>query len=169
MPKSSRQGKDVALKWYEQLKPKTVVDVGPGIGTYSILMRPAHRAHWVGVEVWEPYVNQFSLNDLYDEIVVADARYVDPATYESDLVIAGDIIEHMDKDDGKGLIASIKKRTKNFFVSIPIRHYPQGPWQGNPYEEHVSHWDFDEMKRVLGRGVAKTWKGKTLGYFWWKR
>lgn len=169
MPKSSKQGKDIVLKWYEQLKPQTVVDVGPGIGTYAKLMRPAHRAHWLGIEIWRPYVEQYSLLDLYDEILVDDAKNVNSSIYGVDLVIAGDVIEHMDKTEGKKLVARIKKRTNNFFVSIPIRHYPQGPWQGNPYEAHVSHWEFDEMKRVLGSGVVETWKGRTLGYFWWKR
>ena len=33
MPTSDGQGKDVALDWYQQIAPRTVVDVGVGEGT----------------------------------------------------------------------------------------------------------------------------------------
>ncbi|MPZ27540.1 MAG: methyltransferase domain-containing protein [Micromonosporaceae bacterium] len=170
MPHSDAQGKDVALGWYQQIQPTTVVDVGAGCGTYAKLMRqPGDTARWTAVEAWQPYLPEFELRGLYDQVVVADARHLNWSDYQADLVIAGDVLEHMGRDDAKALLRRIKHAAANLIVSIPVLHLPQGAANGNPYERHVDHWSAGAMAAELGGGVKETWVGSVLGYFWWSR
>lgn len=169
MPHSDGQGKDVALDWYRQIAPRTVVDIGAGAGTYADLMSRPIQAHWTAIEAWEPYVDQFALTALYDEVIVSDARRLPWTTYRADLVIAGDVLEHMVRDDAKALLRRIRQGATNLIVSIPVLHLPQGDVNGNPYERHVDHWTAGSMRNELDTyGTVKAeWVGDVLAYFWW--
>lgn len=169
MPFSDAQGKDTALDWYRQIQPVTVVDIGAGCGTYARLMRPAHAGHWTAIEAWEPYAARFDLIDHYDEICIADARDLGSPIFAADLVIAGDVLEHMTREEARGLLVRIRQTAANLIVSIPVLHLDQGDVFGNPYERHIDHWTADAMRAELGSGVVAEWIGSVLGYWWWKR
>jgi hypothetical protein len=169
VPYSDEQGKDTALYWYTAIQPATVVDIGAGAGTYAKLMRPAHAGHWTAIEAWEPYAGRFDLVDLYDDIRITDARDLGTDAFAVDLVIAGDVLEHMTHDEARKLIATVKATAVNFIVSIPVLHLDQGAVYGNPYETHVDHWTFEQMLAELGDGVTRTWRGGVLAYYWWRK
>lgn len=169
MPYSDGQGKDTALAWYRQIQPVTVVDVGAGAGTYARLMRPAHAGHWTAVEAWEPYAGRFDLVDHYDDIRIADARGLAADTFAVDLVIAGDVLEHMTRDEARQLLATIRAAAANLIVSVPVLHLDQDAVYGNPFERHIDHWSFEQMLDELGDGVIRTWRGDVLAYFWWRK
>ena len=130
-----------------------------------------HRDHWTAVEAWEPYVDEFGLRDLYDEVIVTDARRLNWPIFQVDLVIAGDVLEHMPRDDAKALLKRIRQGAANLIVSIPVLHLPQGAVNGNPYEQHVDHWAATAMRAELERDgtVRDQWVGDVLAYFWWQR
>lgn len=167
MPWSHTEGKKWLCDEYVRLKPATVVDIGPGAGMYANWFRPMHQAHWTGVEVWEPYVSAYALREKYDELIIGDAREIElPA---ADLYIAGDVLEHMSKDDALALIEKMKAKAKHLFVSVPIIEYHQGALEGNPYEEHQYHWDADEMYDVLkpGNNGLYSQRYDTIGVYHW--
>lgn len=169
MPYSDGQGKDTALAWYLQVLPATVVDVGAGAGTYARLMRPQHPGRWTAVEAWEPYASRFDLVDHYDEIRITDARDLGPEAFAVDLVIAGDVLEHMTHDEARKLLATIQAAAANLIVSIPVLHLDQDAVYGNPFERHIDHWTYEQMLTELGDGVARNWRGNVLAYFWWRK
>ncbi len=170
MPWSDGQGKDWAVEQYQRLRPATVLDLGAGAGTYAKLMRPHHRGHWTALEAWAPYVAEYGLTDLYDEVIVADARWVDrDRAFDRDLVIAGDVLEHMARPEATALIRGIQARAAHLLVSVPVLHLDQDDVGGNTFERHVDHWTFDDMRAVLGAGVTATWCGDVLAYFLWRR
>lgn len=169
MPYSDGQGKDVALGWYTAIRPATVVDIGAGAGAYARLMRPAHAGHWTAVEAWEPYAGRFDLVDHYNEIRIADARDLGPDAFAADLVIAGDVLEHMTHDEARQLLARIRAAAGNLIVSVPILHLDQDAVYGNPFERHIDHWTFEQMLAELGDGVTETWHGNVLAYYWWRK
>ena len=173
MPYSASENKDVVKRWYSELKPWSVVDLGPGAGTYSDLLRPLDNgvASWSAVEAWGPYVNQFNLTQKYNHVVVADIRYVDLRLVDPrpDLVIMGDVLEHLPRGDAENLMGDIQSWTKNLVVSLPIVHYPQGSYEGNWFETHHHHWSHEEVLEFLGEGVVDSVRGPMLGYYLWSQ
>lgn len=168
MPVSDGDGKDWALDRYRDLRPGTVIDIGPGVGTYASLMRPHHRAHWTAVEAWGPYVDQYRLADLYDRVIVADARYLDRGWLARDLVIAGDVLEHMPAGDALTFIRTVQACAGALLVSVPLVHLEQGAVNGNGFERHLHHWMFPEMSDALGPGVTDSYEGPVLGCWLWE-
>lgn len=168
MPTSDKQGKFIAKALIKEADPFLVWDVGPGKGTYSDLSRADTSCHWNAIEVWQPYVDQYGLNHKYNSVIVEDIRKVDfsfSRISSNSLIIFGDVLEHMPEDDARQVILKAKKYFRYILVSIPIVHSPQGAVHGNPYEEHVKHWDFDEMHEAMGKCMA--FKGNTIGLYWW--
>ncbi|WP_068922185.1 class I SAM-dependent methyltransferase [Planobispora rosea] len=170
MPCSDNQGKDWALATYLTINPSIVIDIGPGAGTYARLMRPHHEARWIGIEAWGPYIADYGLDDLYDIVHVADARLVDWTWFPTtDLVIIGDVLEHMTTLHACVLLERLKRTADNLLVSIPVLHLDQDAVNGNPFERHIDHWTYEGMLNELGAGVVDTWHGDVLAYYWWMR
>lgn len=135
-----------------ELKPTTVLDVGAGQGVYLDLIRQGLGAGVIvnAVEVWQPYIDQFDLENRYDKIFAMDVR--DLTNFAYDLVILGDVLEHMSEDSAVELWNRISQQARHAIISIPIIHYHQDAINGNPYEIHVEEdWN---TERVL-----KTFKG----------
>lgn len=173
MPYSDIEGKGTALAWYERIQPRTVIDIGAGSGTYAQAVR-AHspcKGRWTAVEAWEAYVGRFGLDGLYDAVVVADARRLVAPFYRADLVIAGDVLEHMPRADAVRLLGKVRTNAANLIVSVPVLHLDQGAVYGNPYETHVDHWAADQMRAELGRSgtIHGEFVGDVLACFWWGR
>lgn len=170
MPFSDSENKEIAKGWYEKIKPRTVLDIGCGAGTYSDLMRTPD-AHWTGLEVFYPYVDKFDLNSKYDRVIIGDARYIDYRSIGSifNLIIAGDFIEHMPKDDAKMVIHKLVANGHNVIICFPVLHLDQEAYEGNDFEHHIDHWAYDEMMNFLnmsGYGVVDSVDGEILAYFW---
>ncbi|AWT42571.1 MULTISPECIES: class I SAM-dependent methyltransferase [Streptomyces] len=178
MPTSIAEGKDWSLERFKRHQPNTVTDVGPGEGTYAKLFRPAHKGiWWTAIEIHKPYVAKYKLKStktraMYDEIHVEDARDADNHLFHRDLVIFGDVLEHMPREDAVALLQRAEAAGAwHILVSLPIVEAPQGEVDGNPYEEHVHHWDADDMDSVLAQlgGRTEAMRGDTLGVWWWSR
>lgn len=179
MPTSIAEGKDWSLERFEKIRPDTVCDVGPGEGTYAKLLRPAHRGlWWTAVEIHKPYIRRYGLKntakrkDMYDEVHNLDARVAPDHLFHRDLVIFGDVLEHMARGDAVDLLHKAEAvGAWNILVSLPIVEAPQGEVDGNPHEEHLHHWDADDMDDVLAQlgGRVESMRGDTLGVWWWSR
>ena len=178
MPTSDAEGKDWSLEKFRYHLPNTVCDVGPGEGTYAKLFRPVHEGvWWTGIEVHRPYIKKYRLNStktrrMYDELHVEDVRESESHLFHRDLVIFGDLLEHVERDDAVALLQRAEAAGAwNILVSLPIVDSPQGEVDGNPHEAHLHQWDADDMDAVLAGlgGKVETFRGGTLGCWWWNR
>jgi len=178
MPTSDAEGKDWSLDWFRYHLPNTVCDVGPGEGTYAKLFRPVHEGvWWTGIEVHRPYIKKYRLNStktrrMYDELHVMDVREAPDHLFYRDCVIFGDVLEHVERDDAVALLQRAEAAGAwNILVSVPIVDSPQGEVDGNPHEAHLHQWDADDMDAVLAGlgGKVETFRGGTLGCWWWNR
>lgn len=155
MPFSSESGK-IDVKWIvSKVAHKTGLDIGCGSGTYAKLFP---KVEWSGVEVWQPYVEQYGLANLYKNLIVEDARTWQPEA-KYDVAIAGDVLEHMTLDEAQVLVEKLRGCSRTVIISIPIGYYPQDEYEGNPYERHVKdNWSDEEVKAVFG---VPTWSHVT--------
>jgi glycosyltransferase involved in cell wall biosynthesis len=148
MPTSSQSGK-ASIKWVMSKlpEPKTALDIGCGEGTYAKMFP---KLEWTGVEIWEPYVEKYNLRSLYPELHVIDVDRFSP-TQDYNVCFLGDVLEHMEKDVAQSLVERAKIWADTVIISIPIGHFPQDEWEGNPYERHVTdNWTDAEVKSAFG-------------------
>ena len=147
MPSSNPDGKELSMHWIEtKVKPQTVLDVGAGEGTYSLLFRKHGFVPRLlnAIEVWQPYIKEYQLLNKYKNVFNVDVREWEDWDY--DLVILGDILEHMTKDEALDLWSKISKQARYAIISIPIIDFPQGHEHDNPYEEHIKDdWTTQEV------------------------
>jgi glycosyltransferase involved in cell wall biosynthesis len=152
MPSSSNSGK-ASIKWAMSKipEPKTALDIGCGEGTYAKLFP---KLAFTGVEIWEPYVEQYSLQALYPNLILQDAREFSTDEH-FDVCFLGDVLEHMTAAEATALLEKAKSWADTVIISLPIGHHPQGEWGGNPYETHVTDcWTDEEAKKTFG---TPTW------------
>jgi len=170
MPTSMPYGKEWTKQTVDRLSRlcdiKRVWDIGVGEGTYSKLLKSQLKnSSWTGVEIWEPYIERYNLNELYDQIIVSDAKTVDYSQFErADLAFAGDVLEHMTKQEAIDLVDRILGNSQCLLVSIPVIYAPQAAWEGNPHEEHVKpDWSDREFRETFGDlivdGAVDQWIG----------
>lgn len=130
--------------------PKRILDVGCGYGKYSVLLREYLDPDPIvdGVEAWEPYVKNHKLKNLYTKLYVSDVLDLDQDTLDQyDLVMMGDVIEHIEKDDAINLLSRIKGWV---VIATPFDHFHTDEGLP-PTEAHVSHWteqDFIDTGRL---------------------
>ncbi|WP_375492071.1 methyltransferase domain-containing protein [uncultured Jatrophihabitans sp.] len=144
--------------------PLTVLDVGPGVGTYAKLLAGLPITSIVGLEVWEPYVSTYHLHDLYDEIVIGDVR--DAPLPPVDVVVLGDVLEHMSRADAVRVWERCAQTAaRAVYLSLPIVHYPQHAIEGNPFEVHVEEdWSHDTVLATF-EGIGAYETGDVVGVY----
>ncbi len=125
------------------IKPITALDIGAGAGKYGELIKEIIPTSKVtAIEIESDYINQFSLNNIYDEVWNINVMdLISPKYYEHnfDLVMIGDIIEHLRKSDGIDLINYLVYRSKWILIEFP-HHYLQNAVGGYSSEAHISVW-----------------------------
>ena len=137
MPYSDPANKPWTAEKIKEINPRTVLDVGAGAGVYLDIIREHVGNHVVVValEVWQPNIEQFKLKERYDKVINEDVRKID--NFDYDLVIFGDVLEHMSEEDAVKLWNKVSEQAGSAIISIPIIHYHQDAYEGNPYEVHV--------------------------------
>lgn len=110
----------------------SILDIGAGCGTYGTLLKGFFE-YIDGVEAYEPYIKEFDLDKVYNNIFCIDALDVNLMPY--DYIIMGDIIEHLTVMEAKILTTRIHRADKKMMVAIPYM-MPQGAVGGNDYEIH---------------------------------
>ena len=151
MPGSVRENDSLVLEFVSDNGIRRVLDIGAGQGTYSDLLR-RHVQTIDAIEVWRPYIDEFNLNAKYDTLIEADARSaIKEVSKDYDLVIFGDVLEHMPKQDSLQLWYDASMVSTWGLISVPIIHYPQGAEFGNPYEvHHQEHLHPEDIERDYG-------------------
>lgn len=176
MPYSKKTGKIETLQWFQENDKniKRILDIGVGSGTYAKLIKgnqTCSDAEWIGVEAWAPYIEKFNLKELYSTIINQDVRLLDWNNLgKFDVAIAGDVLEHMTKDEAISLVDNILNNAKVLIISIPIVHMPQDAYEGNPFEIHVKdNWSHEEILATWPSKIKRSYiksRKAILGVYW---
>lgn len=122
-------GKDAVVEWIRKNfnTDSRILDVGACDGKWKKLL-PEYRMD--AVEIWEPYCkNLTEYENVYNYNIVG-------MIYEYyDLIIFGDVIEHMTVEEAQQVIKYAYPRCKDMIVAVPFL-YPQEAVDGNPWQAH---------------------------------
>lgn len=115
-----------------------IFDVGAGQGKYRALLPEYEYVY--AVEVFEPYVNDNKLHDLYHKVHVQDVRdFVKEyghAYLTGVVVILGDVLEHLTLVDAQQVLARLYAHASEVIVVVPYE-YPQDEEDGNVHQRHL--------------------------------
>lgn len=158
MPYSFREGKREIAAYLKSRFGRgeglTILDVGPGEGTYEKLLRPAlPEAEFVCLEIFEPYCDAYGLRSRYDRVLIGDVRDF-ALDFAPGVVVFGDVLEHMRREEALAVLSAYCAKARAVVVSIPIIHIEQGAVGGNVYETHLQHWTHRSfLADAAGAGV----------------
>lgn len=135
MPYSSPDFKDqVKQHLIENIRERDyILDVGPGCGTYGKMIN-GFNYKIDCIEIHEPYIQQFKLEDIYRKVFVGNVLDFNFKLYK--YIILGDILEHLSVEDAISLLDRINANGHKCLIAVPYL-YEQGEWEGNIYEIHL--------------------------------
>ena len=111
----------------------TVLDVGCGQGDYYEMLKD-HFKTIDAVEIWEPYIEEYKLKEKYTNLYNVDIIDFEFDYY--DIIIMGDILEHLSRENAVKLLNKIINKCKELIVVVPY-NLPQETVFGNVYEKHL--------------------------------
>jgi len=147
MPVSDIESITPIMREVARLQPKTVLDLGVGVGKYGVLCREVldgvygrvRRFDWeaeiFGVEGFAKYANP--VWQAYTNVLMNKFQDLPAAFYKDhDLVLMIDSLEHMEEVEGATFLRQLVESNKNVIVSVPLGNHPQGACFGNELETH---------------------------------
>lgn len=126
-------GKEAIARWVKRYFPKgsTCLDVGACDGKWLYTFDDYFIMD--AVEVWAPNVEKIKRIG-YRVIYLNDVSQIEYGDY--DLIIFGDVLEHMTVEDAQRSLEYATKHCKDMIVALPFL-YKQDEIDGNPYERHI--------------------------------
>jgi len=104
------------------------------VGTYSDLLKTEGYTNIDCIEAFEPYVNDYNLREKYKNVFIGDVVEMDINFENYDLIIFGDVIEHISLESTSKILERIKE--VNVIIAVPFES-KQGEHFGNKYEIHL--------------------------------
>lgn len=133
-----------------------ILDVGPGSGTYGARLKDWNIE---AVEIFEPYVQMFNLNQFYKKVHIGDIRTFDVSQY--DYIIMGDVLEHLTQNEATEVLN--RMWNKKVMVAVPYL-FEQGEEMGNIYETHHQPDLTDELMQSR-YGLKPLYTNERYGYY----
>ena len=138
-----------------------VLDVGGGDGTYGKLLYDYFKIDTI--EIFQGAVEHLKSTGYYENVWQGDIRTT--AIYKHfDLIILGDVIEHMTVEDAKEVIKRCEVVSEYVLIAVPYM-YQQGALYGNEHEVHLqpdlTPAIFDERYR----GYTRLFGDANYGYY----
>lgn len=149
------------------LRPRDAIcDMGAGVGTYYELLGPDYD--WTAVEIWHPSAEY--LRTMYSEVYEMDIRDFEYHRYYN-LVIFGDVLEHLTVEDAQRTIAKAKKHADMIMVAVPYLLAQESEY-GNEAERHLQPDLTDEIFRERYPGFYPVFivyeeRKPRYGYYFW--
>ena len=123
-------GKREVVEWIRQhfLPDAVILDVGACDGKWRRLL-PEYTMD--AVEIFEPYARKLT---GYRNVFITDITALNYDWY--DLIIFGDIVEHMTPKRAKAMLEYAKPRCADMIIAVPWE-YKQGIVDGNKWQAHI--------------------------------
>ena len=156
---------DVVNYVYQNFAPgSTCLDVGACDGKWANLL--GHYLTMDAVEIFAPNINVHNLEWKYRRVYNKDIADFVYSWY--DLIIFGDVIEHMEVEKAQRVLRDADIRCRDMIVGVPYL-YPQDAIYGNPYEKHLQPDLTPEIFAERYPDLELLWSCSNYAYYHKKR
>lgn len=141
------------LDHFKSSRELEVLDLGAEHGHTGRSVRDTFpNARVTGVEIHAPTLEECLARNggAYSELVLADALEFLGRGRRFDVIVAAELIEHLDKPEGFDLVRLARELCQLLVVTTPIAFDPRGEIDGNPHQRHRSWWP---RETLLGAGL----------------
>lgn len=138
-----------------------ILDVGAGCGTYWNLLHNYFKTI-DGVEVFKPNIDNYQLKNKYHKVYNIDIKGFKYDFY--DIIIFGDIIEHLDTNEAQEVLKYAYNKCKEMIVAVPYQ-LKQDEVDGNIYEIHKQDDLTDEIMKERYPYLKLLYKNDLYGYY----
>jgi|TARA_B100001094_G_scaffold331074_2_gene398248 hypothetical protein len=125
-------------------KESNILDVGAGAGIYYDMLSPLGYNNIDAVEVFDEYISKFNLQDKYNNVFNENIISLDIDISKYQLVIFGDVIEHMSYVDAINTLNNFVSSADDVIVGVPFDSQQDSQF-GNKYEIHIQY-DLNNQK-----------------------
>lgn len=136
-----------------------ILDVGACDGKWRKML-PEYTMD--AVEAFRP--NAERIKPLYRNVYAMDIRDIRMTYGHYDLIIFGDVLEHLQVSEAQAVLAYAKNKSGDILIGVPWR-YKQGQLYGNPYEVHIQDDLTPEIFVERYPGFEPVLMGADYGYY----
>ena len=139
-------------------RTKSILDIGCGEGEPMKFINRHKRFYTVGVDVFEPYIDECKRQGTHNEYVLCDVQNLPFPRKSFDIVLCMELLEHLEREAGQKLLETMEEiACKQVIISTPVGAYKQYAYDENPHQEHRTIWGPDELRKrgykVKGCGI----------------
>lgn len=103
----------------------------------------------VGVELFEPYLQESKDKGIHNEYINSDVREIEFEAKSFDAVVCLELLEHLTKEEGCELIEKMEGwARKKIVVTTPNGYLQQDSYDENLLQEHKSGWSIEELRQL---------------------
>ncbi|MEM2704402.1 MAG: class I SAM-dependent methyltransferase, partial [Candidatus Bathyarchaeia archaeon] len=125
------------------LTGKVILDIGCGKGLWGYLMKcekQGDKAYCIGLDISIDYLKFVKRHNIYDDLILADASNLPFRAKSFDIVIASEIIEHLQRDKGFKLLNEIDAICKGKAIITTPNGFLPSRHEKCSFEYHKSGW-----------------------------
>lgn len=124
------------------------LDVFRGGAGKLIRKREKNRHFIVGIDIHLPYLKKCKNIRTYDQLILADVNNLPFKDVVFDAVLAVEIIEHLQKKDGRKLLKELERLAKHqVIVSTPVGFMEMYHYTSES-QKHLSAWYPSEFRKL---------------------
>lgn len=157
MPTGDFHSIPVVIRELREIKPESILDIGPGFGKWGVLAREYlevwyhkrfQRNDWAitidGVEPNITYKNPLK-DYIYNNLFYTDIEsFLKINERKYDCALMMDVIEHVTKEQGITILKQLQDKCNNILIITPSRlSMTKSNW--NTWEDHKCVWSKQEF------------------------
>jgi SAM-dependent methyltransferase len=139
---------------------QSLLDVGCGDGRMIKALLKDKKYFSVGADIYLPSLRTCRIQKIHDGYVLSDAQNMPFKNRSFDIVLAVEIVEHLEKEEGKKAIQAWEEiARREVIITTPVGVCPVAAKDGSPYDVHKSAWYPSEFRilgyKVRGHGIRQ--------------
>lgn len=126
---------------------ESVLDLG--CGPSSPIQYCKNIKYSIGVEVFLPYLEVSKKQKIHTIYLNKNINDIDFPNDSFDAVVMIEILEHLSEEEGLIIVKKAEKwALKKVIITSPNGFIPQIGLDNNPFQRHVSGWNYKTMKKL---------------------